>query len=227
MTLINNIDPVELQQALAEQYINHGYFKVKRSGEQAPDDTQMKVTVYDAIKKKVARAREEVARNSMANGELYALTFPHAPGTDAKALAHLNDLEREVRRTLMRKVWGLTQPRRTGFIQKRLGAEGTGMVLCRTMSTRGLEDAEVCFITDNADLIMEESVLPQIESLVKKADDLRMHTEMVVTRRPELVDRITQELGIGVRRIEAALPAPRGSANGSEPTPTPEPEVAV
>ena len=222
----NNIDPIELKKALDEQYVGHGYFKVKRSGEQAPDDAQMKITVYDAIKKKVARAREEVTKNSMSNGELYALTFPHAPGTDAKSLPLLNDLEREVRRTLMRKVWGLTQPRRTGYIQKRLGAEGTGMVLCRTMSTRGLDDAEVCFITDNADLIMEESVLPQIESLVKKADDLRLHTEMVVSRRPELVGRITEELGIGVRRVEAALPAPRTGANGGDPTPTPE-EVAV
>ncbi len=91
------------------------------------------------------------------------------------------------------------------------------MVLCRTLSTRGVDDAEVCFVTSNADLIMEESVLPQIETLVRKADDLRLHTEMVVQRRPELASRITNELGIGVRRIEAALPGPSGPpSNGGQ-----------
>jgi hypothetical protein len=215
MIMLNPVDPIEHKQAVDQQYIDHGYFKVKKSGEYEPDDTPMKITVYDAVKKKIARARDEVAKSSLTNGELYALTFPNAPGTDPKALPHLNDLEREVRKTLMRKVWGLTQPRRIGYIQKRLGADATGMVLCRTWSTRGVDDAEVCFVTDNADLIMEEIVLPQIESLVKKADDLRLHTEMVVSRRPELEGRITKELGLGVRRIEAALPAPSG--NGSQP----------
>lgn len=213
MVTITPVDPIEHKAAVDEQYLSHGYFKVKRSGDKEPDDAPMKVTVYDAVKKKVARARDAVAKSSLTNGELYALTFPDAPGTDPKMLPHLDDLEKEVRKTLMRKVWGLTQPRRTGFIQKRLGAEATGMVLCRTMSTRGVDDAEVCFVTDNADLIMEESVLPQIESLVKKADDLRLHTEMVVARRPELGVRITAELGIGVRRIEAALPVPSGKGD--------------
>lgn len=215
MTVLNPIDPIELKNEIDKQYISHGYFRVNRVGAQVPDDSQMKVNVYDAVKKKVARARDDVPKHSLTNGELYAITFPHAPGTDPKSLPSLDDLNREVRKTLMRKVWGLTQPRRIGYIQKRLGAEGTGMVLCRTTSTRVVDDADVCFVTDNADLIMEESVLPQIESLVKKADDLRLHTEMVVSRRPELEGRITQELGIGVRRIEAALPA--SNSNGSQP----------
>jgi hypothetical protein len=218
MVMLNPVDPIQLKEAVDQQYIDHGYFKVKKSGEHEPDDTPMKITVYDAVKRKVARAREEVTKNSLTNGELYAIAFPQAPGTDPKTLPALDDLSREVRKTLMRKVWGLTQPRRIGYIQKRLGAEATGMVLCRTTSTRGVDDVDVCFVTDNADLIMEESVLPQIESLVKKADDLRLHTEMVISRRPELEARINGELGIGVRRIEAALPAPANpSSNGSRP----------
>jgi hypothetical protein len=220
--IINAIDPIALKQEIDRQYISHTYFRVNRHGEQVPDDTQMRIKVYDAVKGKVARSRGEIAKNSLTNGELYALTFPNAPGTDAKSLQGLDDLNREVRKALMRKVWGLTQPRRIGFIQKRLGAEDTGLVLCRTMSTRGVDDAEVCFVTDNADLIMQESVMPQIESLVKKADDLRLHTEMVVERQPTLESRITKELGLGVRRIEAALPAPNGNGNQPAAAPTKE-----
>jgi len=219
MVVMNTVDPVELKQAVVEQHIAHDYFKVKRTGEQVPDDGPLKALVHEAVKKKVARAREEVAKHSYSPGELYQVAFPNGPGTDARSLSRLDELEREVRKTLMRKVWGYTQPRRIGFIQKRLGAEATGLVLCRTLSTRGVDDVEVVFVTDNPDLIMEESVLPQIESLVRKADDLRLHTEMVITRRPELESRINRELGSGVRRIEAALPAP--SANGNQPTEVP------
>ena len=206
------LDPIEFQEQLDKQFIDHGYSKEDREGELVVDDATWKVAVYEAVKKKVARSREEIAKNSLTNGELYASIFPNAPGTSVKELPHLSDMDNELRKALMRKVWGLTQAKRSGFIQKRLGAEGTRLVLCRATSTRGLDDADVCFVTDDADLIMTESVLPQIESLVRKADDLRLHAEMVVDRRPELQARITGELGVGVRRVEASLPRPDDSS---------------
>ncbi len=213
----STLDPIEVQETMDKQYIGHSYFKVNKAGEQVVDDAPMKIAVYDLVKKKKASAREEIVKNSLTPGELYAAIFPNGPGTDPKQLPFLTEVEAEVRRALMRKVWGLTQPKRIGYIQKRLGAEGTKLVLCRTKSTRGLDDVDVCFVTDNPDLIMTESVMPQIESLVKKADELRLHTEMVVERRPELESRITKELGIGVRRIEASLPQTGGSSNGTAP----------
>jgi hypothetical protein len=210
-----DIDPLLIKQRVTEQFIAHGYSRINRRGEEVVDDTLMKARVYDAVKKKVARKKEEVSRNSYTNGELYALVFPNAPGTTAKALRGIDDLGAEIRRSLMRKVWGLTQPRLTGYIQRRLGADGLNLVLCRTSSTRDLDDAEVCFVTDDEDLIMSESVLPQIETLVRKADDLRLHTDMVLNRQPELQTRINRELGIGVRRVTAALP--NASRNGATP----------
>ncbi len=206
-TMITVLDPDEVKERIDDEYISHGFFRPNHDGEQVVDEGKMKAHVYEVVRKKVARAKEEVAKNSVSNGELYALTFPDAPGTDAKKLPGLTDMEAEIRKNLKRKVWGLTQDRRNGFIQKRLGSDATGLVLCRTMSTRGLEDAEVCFVTDNPDLIMNESVIPQIETLVNKANDLRLHTEMVTIRRPELRGRVRAELFQGVRRVEAALPS--------------------
>src|SRR4051812_44185257 len=133
MLTLNRLDPLLVKEEINKQFIAHGYFRVNRAGEQVVDDTQMKTTVYEAVKKKIARAREEVVKNSLTNGELYAIAFPDAPGTDPKSIVPLDALQREVRKGLMRKVWGLTQPRRVGFVQKRLGAEGTGMILCKTM----------------------------------------------------------------------------------------------
>lgn len=213
MVLTDSIDPIELKRHVADQYVQHGYSRRTRNNDEVMDEAPMKARVYEAVRKKVARSKDEIEKNSFTNGELYALTFPNAPGATRKSANLLDDMEIAIRLALMRKVWGLTQPRRTGYIQRRLGTDGLGLVLCRTTSFRDLDPLEVCFVTDNADLIMSESVLPQIEGLVRKADDLRLHADMVISRRPELEQRLTRELGLGVRRVEAALP--RGDEAGA------------
>lgn len=205
MVLTTQVDPIELKEQVSRQYLDHGYSRRNRRDEEVVDDTPMKARVYEAVKKKIARGKEEIAKNSYTNGEIYALAFPDAPGTNPKTTHLLTDLDSAIRSALMRKVWGLTQPRYIGYVQKRLGTEALGLVLCRTTSFRGLDDVEVCFVTDNEELIMSESVLPQIETLVRKADDLRLHAEMVMARKPELRNRVTRELGLGVRRVEAGL----------------------
>ena len=47
-----------------------------------------------------------------------------------------------------------------------------------------------------------------IEGLVRKADNLRRHMDMVLGRHPELQQRVFAELGRGIKRTAAALPAP-------------------
>jgi hypothetical protein len=192
-------------QNVAEQFISHDFSRVK-NGETVPDEDKMKAKVFELVRSKVVTTKDEKSKKSWTNGELYAQTFPGAPGTDPKQNLDLLDLvEAEVRKHLMRKVWGLTQPARNGYVQKRLGDDGS-LVLCRGTVMRGLDDATGVFVTDNADLIMSESLQPQIEGLVKKADNLRLHADMIRTRHPELEARMTNALGLGVRRTIAALP---------------------
>lgn len=208
-----NIEDV-IAQKIAEQFISHDFSRVK-NGETVPDEDKMKAKVFDLVSTKVVASKDEKSKKSWTNGELYAATFPGAPGTDAKQNLDLLDLEEaEVRKYLMRKVWGLTQPARNGYIQKRLGEDGGRLVLCRSTVMRGLDDATGCFVTDDPDLIMSESLQPQIESLVRKADNLRLHADMIRTRHPELEARMTSALGLGVKRTIAALP--EGGAVGSD-----------
>jgi hypothetical protein len=214
ITTLELLDPIVVKQKVAEQYLAHDYSRKNRDGDFVPDDNKLKARVHELVTSKVVTTKEDVAKNSWSPGEIYAAAFANAPGTDKKTIHLLDDLDAAIRHALIRKVWGLTQPRRTGYIQKKLGIEGKDLVLCRSTTTRGLDDVEVCFVTGNPDLIMSESVMPQIESLVKKADDLRLHAEMVRTRKPELEGRLLKELGLGVGRVSAALPqgsAPAGS----------------
>jgi hypothetical protein len=46
----------------------------------------------------------------------------------------------------------------------------------------------------------------EVEALVRKADNLRKHVDMLLLRHPELEARVLKELGKGIRRTEAALP---------------------
>jgi len=204
-TVIDQADLIS--EMVKEQIVLHGFSK-KRKNEDVPDEDAMKQRVYDLITAKVVSTREEKSKKAFTPGELYAAVFPNGPGADRKQNRDLLSTEEEiVRDKLMRKAWNLTNPARTGYIQKRLGQHNKGVVLCRAEIARGLDSHIGCFVTDNDDLILNDSLQPQIESLVNKANALRLHSEMIGERRPQLEARMNSALGLGVRRTVAALPS--------------------
>lgn len=219
-TMLSPADQIDVR--VSEQLIAHGYTTVK-NGETVADENAMKRRVFEIVSTRVVKDKTEKSKNAITSGELYAQTFPNAPGTDPRA--NLDDLDfedAEVRERLVRKVWTLTNAGLSGYIQKRLG-EGNGtLLLCRGQIMRGLDQVAGCFVTDNPDLIMTDSLQPQIESLVKKADNLRKHVDMVNLRHPELEGRINHALGLGVQRTVAALPA-----GGDVPVPEAKGEKAA
>jgi hypothetical protein len=204
-TLIDQGDLIV--EMVMQQLVLNGYSK-KKNGEDVPDEDAMKQKVYDLVTAKVVSIREEKSKKAYTPGELYAAVFPSGPGADRKQNRDLLSAEEEVvRDKLVRKAWNLTNPARTGYIQKRLGQHNKGVVLCRAEIARGLDSHVGCFVTDNDDLILNDSLQPQIESLVNKANALRLHSEMIGERRPQLEARMNSALGLGVRRTVAALPS--------------------
>jgi hypothetical protein len=191
-----------------EQMTAHGYVKTKRDGEQVPDEDAVKQKTYDLVTSRIVSVKEEKSKKSWTEGELYAQVFPDGPGAkkgENKDLMSEQDMA--VRDKLSRKVWNLTNPGRAGYIQKRLGQDGGSLILCRASVYRGQDPVSGVFVTDNDDLIINDSLQPQIESLVKKADTLRQHADMIGDRRPLLEGRMREALGLGVKRTVAALPS--------------------
>ena len=68
------------------------------------------------------------------------------------------------------------------------------------------------YLTNDSTLIMEDSMSGEVEALVRKADNLRKHVDMLLLRHPELEGRVLKELGKGIRRTEAALPTKTGDS---------------
>lgn len=205
------LDLDQIQAMILEEYIRAGFTKKNRDGETVFDDDAMKARVFELVTQREVTDKTKKSSNSWTQGELLAATFPGAPGTDPKTIDQLDFAQAEVRKTLLRRVWNLTNPARTGYIQKRLEEKGT-LVLCRSKVMRGLDEVNGCYVTNDASLILSDSLAPRIEALVKEADNLRAHAAMITGRHPEIEQKVLQAIGSGVKRTQAALP--KGSGNG-------------
>lgn len=208
------IDPEQVASMIQEQYERAGFTKANRDGETVIDDDAMKAKAFDLVIKREVTDKSNKSAGSWTAGELYAAVFPGAPGTDPATIDLLDAAEAEVRKTLVRRVWNLTNPARSGYIQKRLGFESEGegsLVLCRAKVMRGLDEVNGCYVTNDPELILGDSLSPRVEALVKEADNLRAHAAMITTRHPELEDRVVRAIGAGVKRTQAALPKTTGN----------------
>ncbi len=200
-------DPARVAKLIFDCYKRAGYTKTRRDGEEVIDDPMMRATVVDLVTGKVAPDRQSRSENSWTAGELYAAVFPDAPGTDpSRSLDDLDVDEVEVRTKLIRRVWTLTNPGDTGFVQKRLGETGT-TVLCRGLVHRGLDQVPGVYVTDDPELIMTESLQPRIDKLVTEAEHLRRHAGMITSRHGELASQVLAAIGGGVDRARAELGA--------------------
>jgi len=160
-----------------------------------------------AFRGREATSKFDKARAALTPGELYQRVFPSGPGAEGD-IEELDAEDRAAYERLKRECWALTLPRPEGWIQRQLASSGSTSVLCRAKVMRGADPVIGAYLTDDPILIIEDSVAGQIEGLVRKADNLRRHMDMVLGRHPELQQRVFAELGRGIKRTAAALPAP-------------------
>ncbi|MCU1460925.1 MAG: hypothetical protein JWO37_1000 [Acidimicrobiales bacterium] len=209
----------ELEAGLTAAYAKAGLVKVNRAGDVVRDTEAMKDRVYTVVSSHIVTNRTEMSQKgkSLTVGELFAAVFPGVPGADPKDnTAEMSPLDAAVREKLKRSAWNLTNPNRKGSIQTRMGKEGRTEVVIRTLVQRGVDEIVGVFVTDNADLILKESVDPMIEKLLSAAKELRLHNKLVVeARHPEIGPQITKMIDIARKRVVAELARP--STNGGSP----------
>jgi hypothetical protein len=204
MRFINPFDE-EVERRVTAAFEAEGYVvKIDESvGRNTKARNEIALTAFSG---KEATSKLDKSANAITPGELYEFVFPHGPGADGD----VESLEPEDRATyeqLKRDLWSLTQPKPEGWIQRRLASEGSTLVLCRAKVMRGADPVTAAYVTDDPTLIMEDSVSGEVEALVRKADNLRKHVDMLLLRHPELESRVLAELGKGVKRAQAALPS--------------------
>lgn len=168
------------------------------------DPQAMQDAAYEAIIKHVANSKEEIAEHAITRGELYAVVFPGAPGTDGSG-DPVDEYERAVAEALERDVWSLTQPKSEGAIQKRLGEEGHTYVLCREKIRRNLDKADAVYLTDNPHLIMEGFVDKEVKAYERKAANLKKQLDMITRRHEELTGQLKSRVRLAESKNKAEL----------------------
>ena len=204
----------EIKDRVNEEYIKHGYSKQAMDGTTVRDEDKMKARALDIVRAAVVTSKEDRSKNAVTQGELYASVFSNAPGATPGTADGLDYVEGQIRALLMRKVWSLTNPSPNGYIQKRLG--DSSLILCRGTVIRQLDEVAGAFVTDSPQLIMNDSLAPQIDKLVRTATDLRVHATMITSRHPELEQKVVNALGTGYSRVRTVTQLTTSERNGSE-----------
>jgi len=191
----------EVEEAIEEAYRAEGY--VDADGQRS--DTAMKDAAFKiAMDRCVVGSKAERSKKSLTGGGYYSLVFPSGPGA-GEEVPDLDRVSEAVLKKLKSDVWGLTQTRRSGFLQLRLEGEESTLVVCRCRVYRLAEGAPAFYMTDNENLIMEDAVDKEIQSLVRRASSLRRDLSMIIERHPKLQGQVAGQLESELVRIDREL----------------------
>ena len=192
----------------AEGYIDH---------DDTPSDAAMREVAYRIIKEHcVVSSKAERSRKALTKGEFYARVFPSGPSDDD---ANRDPVKERVLAKLSSDVWGLTQTKRSGYIQREFEQDDDDgvktLVLCRCKVYRNADLRQAVYATNTESLIKEDAVDIEIKSLVRRASALRKDLNMIIERHPKLHKAIAEQLGLELRKIDAELAVGDPSANGA------------
>lgn len=196
--------PHKLSDAERELYVAHGYCTTGRDGERHPDERAFQDRVVRILCERTVRAPSERDALAYTQEELYAAVFPALLGAPAVPDA--------VRAALTRRIWGLTQATATGHVQRRL--EGSAGVLCRASVRRGERFADGCYVTDDPELILADSLGQMTNQLVAHARGLATELESVLARHPQMRASVQEALDAALARIDATLLGERAPSGG-------------
>lgn len=191
----------DVAEAIDEAYIREGY--VDEDGE-ASEDAMREAAYKVFIDHAVVTSKAGRSKQALTQGEFYSAVFPSGPGAGVRS-PDLDEVQERALKKLSTTVWGLTQSKRSGHIQRLLEANETTLLLCRCTVYRHAEARLAVYATDNERLIMEDAVDKEIQGLVRRASSLRRDLSMIVERHPKLESAIGKQLGVELARVRAEL----------------------
>lgn len=192
----------EIERRVQEAWKQAGY--TTEDGARSAD--KMNKSAFAIVRKHVVNAKDEIGTNAISQGELYAKVFPTAPGADGSG-EPIDEFDKEVAKRLERDVWGLTQPKESGYIQGELGEEGSDLILCRekTRTKRHLDKVWVVYLTASPIIVFEKIVEHEAKAYEQKAAILQKQLTMVRKRRGELRGQIDARVRQAEKKTKADL----------------------
>jgi hypothetical protein len=190
----------EIEARILKVWADAGY----TTADGVPANNLMHEAAFEAVRTHIANTKEDIANNALTKGELFAAVFPDAPGADGSG-EPVDEFDQEVAKRLERDVWSLTQPKDTGYIQKRLGEEGSKLILCRETIRRKVDRAWGVYLTESPVIIMEKVVEHEAKAYEQKAASLRQQLDMVRARQKDLHGQINARVRQAEKKTKAEL----------------------
>ena len=196
-----------------EACASKGFVYTDRSGQELIDDEAIKAAVYDVMTQDhVVDEPRDMTKGAITQHELYGAIFPGGPGANRQPASDEEGLARDY---LSRKVWGWTNTGVSGYVNKRVEAEGMSLIMCEAPVARTYRSDETGrkkpttesgrFLTDHPDLISAHSTLPRSAKLIKAAEAVAKHASMAVRRHPELTSTVATQIRGALKQSQAAL----------------------
>ena len=205
------IDPVEV--ARLGIYGSRGWTRVDKNGRTVPDDEAAKNFVYLHFRDHVVvNSDSDIADDGMSDTDLFAKTFPGAPGATSDSV---DEVQYEAYKSVVRKLWQYAGTGIRAHCQETAEMEGLDYVMCEKKVFRASRDVStgtgaprqvnVRFFTSNPDLIFHLSSQPATAKLVKAAEETAKHLRMNIARHPELISRVGKDAKLALQRSNASL----------------------
>jgi hypothetical protein len=204
-------------------YTTRRWTRVDKNGHSVPDDGAARNFVYEYFRDNaVVNSEADIVDDGLSSADLYAKTFPSAPGSTSEPV---DEVEFLAYRDVSRKLWQWAGTGIKSHCQETAELEGLDYVMVEKKVFRATRDTTtgtgapksvmVRFFTSNPDLIFQLSSQPAAAKLVKAAEDASKHLQMNTRRHPELLQRVARETQSALKRSTAHL-APVAAARASD-----------
>jgi hypothetical protein len=208
------VDQLELIEAIKLAiYATRHWTRVDKNEHTVPDDVAARTFVYEHFRDNaVVNSEADIVDDGLSAADLYAKTFPSAPGSTSEPV---NEIEFLAYRDVSRKLWQWAGTGIKSHCQETAEMEGLDLIMVEKKVYRATRDTTtgtgapkavmVRFFTSNPDLIFQLSSQPASAKLVKAAEDVSKHLQMNTRRHPELMTRIAKETQSALKRSQAHL----------------------
>jgi hypothetical protein len=189
-----------IEDRIAELFIQHNY-TAEVQGEVVPSDEALKKAASRVFRSAVVKSKTDRKTVGKSKWDAYVQLFPHGPRqSDDESLSEVDAV---VMNRLARQVWGLTQVAPNGRVQSDLeksdDEEEAGRVLIRATVVRGHDPVEVAYVSANHDLLLEDSLRPELEAILRRSRRLNKHAAMLARRQPEIAARAEKAIEAGMK----------------------------
>ena len=179
--------------------IEGGYSKEDGNGNDVADYIAFKTAGQVVLSRTVIDDIDD-APKGLTNVELLEKVLPDVD-LDADS-----ELDTAAWAALAKRIGGIVQPGPLGFVQRALPKDH---VLISMSTFRPSGRVKVAFVTTDDSIVLDHSLQPVVDQVLKEAVKLHAQATMIVDRKPQLAARVRKAITSGTKRAgtTAALPA--------------------